>query len=558
MFGSSSKSSGNREPAVLFSSLRLRRDDQAPRGAVDREMKLSKGLVVPLLVEMTTFAKRWIGSWLATYGSSPLGTGCIPFTLFFLVVGYKLYDGASVLPVWPWVLGDSSSYLEFSEIRPHGYPLLLAVFQHTTGSLKYLPQFRFGLYDASLAALAVAVALRVGSALAAFPAFLLGEQVPALAFDGVMSDAIFASLLAFGAASFFLYRHRGKIIWLGAASLFVGAAATCRTIGYVPLACLWAWALFAFMALAPSQRWGLGSRTALLAIVPAALALSIAAGSNLYRHGDFRIGTWGGVSLLGKGLVLASPLPAADPMSRFNSLAEATSKARATLDEIEDPVLSMLVTRQYYEYLRWFIAWKMLPDLDNEWRAGDGVEMEKTARDLALAYVRQDPAGYLRLSLADYGALWLVPGVLTKPEAEILRDRYARLRDVVFLRAFAETAEGKSEYYSVIPKPHPALKVYAIRLGSFLFLTLSSGMLMYLLWTRRRATGKFLDLILVCLVVHLSYVAIALTEAGLERYVSGTWPLLCAAISAIVFQGSEFAWRKALRLARSFWSSTKP
>ena len=449
----------------------------------------------------------------------------------------------------PWIAGDAFSYLEFSDIRPHGYPLMLEVFQKITGGLRYLPHVQLGLYYASLAALALAVALRVGSVVAAIPVFLLGQAAPELPFSGVMSDAIFASLLAFGAASFFLYQNRGQILWVGAASLLVGAAATCRTIGYVPLACLWVFALFAIAALPSNQRRGLGVKIALFAIVPALLALSIAAASNLHRNGDFRIGSWGGVSLLGKGLVLASPLPPANPMSRFNPLAEVTSRARATLDEIENPVLAMLVTRQYYEYLRWFIAWKMIPDLDPKWRTSTGVEIEKTARDLALAYIRQDPAGYTKLSLNDYGSLWLVPRVLTRREVISLKDDYSRIRDVVFLREFAKTPEGKVEYYSVIPSPTPRMKVYVIRVGSFMFLALSAGMMMFLIWTRFRVASQIADLIFVSVVIHLSYVAIALSDAGFERYVSATWPLLSAAISGMVFRGFQLFGPRWLGLA---------
>ena len=484
-------------------------------------------------------------------GGGLLGTGWIPIGLFLIVAAFECYKLASRFSVMPWIFGDSSSYLEFSDIRPHGYPLVLQAFQEVTGGLAYLPQFQIGLYYASLAALAIAVALRVGSIVAAIPVLLLGEQAPPLPFDGVMSDAIFASFLAFGAAAFFLYQHRGQILWLGAASLLVGAAAACRTTGYVPLACLWGLALFAIASLSSKQRRNLGVKIALFAIVPALLALSIAAASNLHRNGDFRIGSWGGASLLGKGLVLASPLPATHPMSRFNPLAEVTSRARATLDEIQDPVLKMLVTRQYYDYLRWFVAWKMIPDLDPKWRTSTGVQMEKTARDLALAYIGQDPAGYLRLSLLDYGALWLVPRVLTGREAASLRDDYSRIQDVVFLREFAETAEAKNDYYSVIPSPMPRRNVYAIRAGSFLFLALSAGMAMVLFWTRFRGASQFLDLIFVSAVIHLSYVAIALSEGGgFERYVSATWPLLSAAISGMVFRGVQlFGSRSMGRLA---------
>jgi hypothetical protein len=455
----------------------------------------------------------------------------------------------------PWITGDAPSYLEFSDIRPHGYPLMLEVFQKITGGLKYLPLVQVILYYASLAALALAVALRVGSVIAALPVFLLGTQVPALPFDGVMSDAIFASLLAFGAASFFLYQHPGQIRWLGAASLLVGTAATCRTIGYVPLACFWVCAVVAIAALPPTTRPGLRVKLVVSAIVPALLALSIAAGSNLHRNGDFRIGSWGGVALLGKGLVLASPLPPTYAMSHFNPLAEVTSRARATLDEIQDPILKMLITRQYYEYLRWFIAWKMIPDLEPKWQHSTGVEIEKTARDLALAYIRQDPAGYFRLSLMDYGALWLVPRMLTAQEVILLRDKYSRISDVVFLREFAQTPEGKIEWYTVIPPPTPRLKVYAIRGGSFLFLALSAGMAIFLVGTRFREGSRFLDLVFVSLVIHLSYVAIALFEGGFERYMSATWPLLSAAISGIAFRGFQLFKHRWLYLSEQYRGS---
>src|SRR5260370_13376512 len=121
----------------------------------------------------------------------------------------------------------------------------------------------------------------------------------------VLSEPLYAAATtaACGALVFYVIRPSGAV--LIAASAFLGTAIICRTIGFVLIPA------FLISVLWHNRRRGAGLAPILVfAIVPIGIISGTAAMSNLLHNASFSIGSAGGVSLLGKGLLLARPLPA--------------------------------------------------------------------------------------------------------------------------------------------------------------------------------------------------------------------------------------------------------
>jgi hypothetical protein len=192
----------------------------------------------------------------------------------------------------------------------------------------------------------------------------------------------------------------------------------------------------------------------------------------------------------------------------------------------------MLMERQYYEYLRWY---KILPEFDYRWLAwrqsNSLYDRQKLAFALSKEYIANDIEGYAKLVLLDYASLWIMPHVLTTSEQLALQRKWEQLGEVAFLKSFERTADRSSDYYAVVPHPQSATRVWLFRLVSGSFLLVSLLMPIVLLIqpypVSRTVTVCF---ILIGLIVHTTYLATALVEAGLERYVFPTWPVMIVAL----------------------------
>jgi hypothetical protein len=440
-----------------------------------------------------------------------------------VAVGVAAGAGAlSDLPVDPMLVTDSASYLTFSPVRPHGYPLFLAAYREFAPNLAYLPAAQGVLAVASVTFLSVAVGWRLASFPAALVVFALlwWHFDPSAAYQ-LMSEALYAPALTGGAASFVLYAMRKRPGWLVLAGTCVGLAMVSRSIGY---------ALVPALLLGVLVAEGLGVRTALrrlaISLVPVALLGGAAAASNFVQNGSFAIGSTGGVSLLGKALVLARPLPD----GRFAEvawLARPAEQVREALDRTPDLMLRALLARQYYEYLRWELAWPRFLETWPEWSRAGVAERARLASSLAWAQLRADPLGYARLAATDYLALWAMPRHLTDAEHERMVNVLESLGELVFLSDFRRTEEGALEYYQIVPPPRAAAAVWGGRALAALFWAVSLPTLFLL--AKPRLARCVPDLVFLVAAVHVSYAVTALNEAAIERYVAATWPPLVAA-----------------------------
>lgn len=430
------------------------------------------------------------------------------------------------LPVRPFFSPDSASYIGFSALRPHGYSLFLAAYRLFSEDLVRLPTIQLALHMASIFVLCAAVGRRLNN-------FLLSGGLLILAYihlgkaevSEVMSDWLYASAVTAACAMLILYSRRPSPSLLIATSVFIGLAITFRTIGYVLVPAFLLPIIFHARPLRRNLVTLFG-----YAILPIAALYCLASMSNFVRHGEFAIGSWGGMSLLGKGLVLSKPLPNSAALAETNWLAERAEPVRAAVNRIGNPVLRALVARQYYAYLRWWLAWPEFEKSWPAWRSASEAERGHLARQLALAYVVREPRGYLGLVALDYMSLWLVPRLFTPDEVSRLKGQLQAIGELPFLSKFAETKEGKYEYYQIVPPPTDAFYVYGNRLTVIAFWGLSLTSLPLLLVPRYRVAvvRSMPDLLFIMLAVHGTYLMTASVEAGIERYIMPTWSMMLA------------------------------
>jgi hypothetical protein len=460
------------------------------------------------------------------------------FYIFVLLSAAWVATLDTNLPSAPLIETDSESYLTFADYRPHGYPILLALLSALFGGLQHLPAIQCSVFFCSVILLGVAVSLRVNSILAAPVVLTISAMAPGIYFTSVMSDTMFSSFTTAGAAFLVLFAHRGGAASILLASLSFGEAAATRTIGYVPL--------FIFFILAGiaslrdnNSLWRLAALP-----IPALIVLSFAATSNFVHNGRLSIGSYGGASLLGKGLVLARPLPDGQVFSPLNWTTQDGEQARDAIARAPSFTLKMLMTRQYYEYLRWFDFWDKATERWPQWRFATDREQGILAGDLAKAYIAQDIPGYAKLVLLDYFSLWLVPRVLTKQETALLTEEYDKMPEEPLLRAFSRTPTGSIEYYRVIPAPMRRLYVYSMRAVSIGFVIVSIFSLVWFFIADRTSQARNLDMLFLITAVHATFFSICLVEAGLERYAGAMWPLLAAGLSLAIFRVGKLGFAK--------------
>lgn len=485
-----------------------------------------------------------VAQWLAFDGRRRLVLATLAAVWFWLL--------NAAAPVLPLATPDSAAYIEFSAARPHGYSWFLALYRALVREdLAYLPSVQLAAYVGSLFLLAAAVGRRTASFPAAAAVLLLaclctrtGEA------EELMSDALYAAALISATAFMILHAARPNSALLVLAGVGIGIAIAFRTIGYAlapPL--LIAAVLHARASGRPASR-------AFVAAALPALALYCAAATSQYvRHGEFGVGSAGGTSLLGKGLVLARPLDGASSLPVLAGLAEMAAPVRSALRRIDDPLLETLVARQYHEYLRWYIAF---PELAREWplwREASEARRARLAARLALAYIAQDPAGYARQAAIDFLGLWTMPRWLFGPELERLRDELDRLGELPFLTDFSKTHEGRYEFYRILPsRPEPLLALL-LRTSSTAFWAFSIGLFLAFAHRRSRPIAwRSPDLLFAALAVHAVYFGTALTESAHERYLTPTWPLLIAA----PILASAIATRRSRDRVRQAPATTEP
>jgi len=144
--------------------------------------------------------------------------------------------------------------------------------------------------------------------------------------------------------------------------------------------------------------------------------------------------------------------------------------------------------------------------------------------------VAEDPAGYLHRTAVDFVGLWAMPRWLTGGEQRAAAIEVERLGRLPYLSSFAETAEGKLDYYKIVPSPRGLALVFTFRAVVIAFWSLTIGFVVLAAnrhWRKELRTAS--DILFMLLALHAVYLGTAIMEGVHDRYTMPTWPLLAAA-----------------------------
>jgi hypothetical protein len=429
----------------------------------------------------------------------------------------------------PWFTPDSEGFVSFSPVRPHGYSLLLATYRTVAPDYAYLPLAQWLFFGCAALLLCLAVARRLDSVLAgAILLALILLYSPELEAFQVMSDPPYAALVTLAVASITSFTVRRRATLLIGAAWLLAYAMIVRPIGFA-LVPAYVAALFTVTDFRARRALPL----LVLCLLPFPFVYAAACTSNLVHNGQFRVGSLGGLSLLGKGLVLATPRGTSGPLGDVDWIATYGREARDGIRRVRHPLLRASVQRLYYEYLRWFVVLPALEANSPVWRSADATRRAGIDTELALGYIRGDPAGYLGLAAHDYASLWLASRVITPREKMVHEMELASIGELPLLSEFIrQRPEAAVEYYRIVPRARHWAYVGLTRLlvVAFLATSLAFAIGVALSRDRRRALRVRLDLLVIIGGIHTTYVVTALVEGAHERYLAPTWPMLMAGI----------------------------
>lgn len=440
---------------------------------------------------------------------------------------------AARLPASPTLTNDSLGYLEIDAHRPPAYGWFLHVLDRAGligPELVGLPLVQTGLISAGLLAFAWQLAGLLRAPWLCLLTLLVWAHVGTFeATRWVASEGLFLPLVLLGSAAAIAYARRDTTARLVLASACFALAALTRTSGaaFLLLPVLLA-------ALDGRLRFGAVLRRAAVAAGVSAALLAGGMWANQQRHGHFEIGSNAGISLLGKGLLVLSPGPHADPVAE--RMAPLAAQAREAVDKAPGFIASLRAQAQAYEALRWpdlppdvgsdYAAW-----LRSQVEAGEALRwphffliaahfrpeftadgfrsMNAVSARFARAAIADQPLAYLRLAARDWAALNLYPHVWPFGNG-------ASARLPPFDACDVPPADCWALFRLAIPLPY-ALSMLAVSAAGLL-----AALVLLVGWggraLRRALAPPERAMVSFALVVHASLAATALFEAGLWRY----------------------------------------
>lgn len=425
----------------------------------------------------------------------------------------------------PWFTPDTEDYLLLAAHRPPGYGLFLNGLRLIGfgEELRFLPQLQAVALVGALAAFAHAV----GRSLCSLPAGLAVLGLPWLqpvvghATASVMTEALFLAA-TLGAAALCLSATplRSRVL-LGIGAC-LGAAFLLRTAGFAIAA-----AVLLFLVVVLRVGW----RGLTLVLAPMFAAWLLGAAVQAQVNGRFALGSFGGVSLIGKGAFLArddARLPEA-----LQGLPQAAAEARDLVAAAPNWRLAERLRLQAYEDLRFKWIWPRAEAGLRGWNPQDPSSWTALSGPLAMGLIRADPAGYTRLVAQDYVALFTWPELTSR--AAIVEDRdflLARPRTLIAADCDLATAP---DCWPVLPWV-PALPLWRV-LQVIAVLALPLSLLVLLAGATaacRLAPWPGRVLLLSALLIQAQAVATALAEGGLLRYATPLAPFITALAAAAV------------------------
>ncbi len=325
------------------------------------------------------------------------------------------------------------------------------------------------------------------------------HQAPA----SVMSESLFEFFILTGLGLQIRSVRRDSAGSLAGAAVCFALAAGTRTSGAVFL-------LLPLLAALLDRRRNVVAatvRTGRAALAGGLVVLVLMAG-NWLQNDRFEIGSWSGMSLLGKGLLLTAPSDVPDLPPPASGVVSAAANLRAVINAQPDLAARLRAQDQAYQDLRFPL---FFPAAEQSWPAWAGSDWRMRGK-LALAYseavIEHHPGMYLRLWANDWLSLVLYPqlwpawatanadGALF-PACRIHSNCWVLERDDVHARTLLDML----------------LVSLAGAIGGGVLLVFRAGPVL-----TRRADPELALFWTMALVLHISLLGTAAFEAGLVRY----------------------------------------
>ncbi len=444
------------------------------------------------------------------------------------------------LPVVAITTGDSAEYLALSAQRPPLYGLLLRAWQGLHGSFDDLPLAQFLLLGGALLACAMELARLLRFALLGFalvPLVLMHPVGHDIA-RWMMSESLFLSCVLGGIGLHLRFVRRGGAAGLVGAALLFGLAAITRSTGLalLPLPLLAA-LLDRRRPMLGAAKLGAGCGVAMVLVLLAGMAV------NARLNQRFEIGSFAGIALLGKALLLLQPddlamLPAAAAVTLPE--AEQARLRIARQPELAARLRAQLQSTQDLRYASFFPAalaqWPA-------WAAADWRERSSLGQAMALRLIAAHPAAFAGLWLNDWLALVLYPTYWPAWASTEAPDR------------LAFPACGRNDNCWALERydigvvgwlPLLLVSIAGLLAGSVLLLRCGWPVL------RRRATPKAVLGCGLALVIHATLLLSAATEAGFARYAAPVHAMNVVLVlglldGALAWPGWRRLWHRAAR-----------
>jgi hypothetical protein len=413
---------------------------------------------------------------------------------------------ARKLPLLPGTTGDSAAYLQQAAFRPPFYGWLLESYQRFTGGLEHLPLTQLALLAAALAVFAIEFGRLLRSPLVG-PATVFATLLHTAVHDSpkyLLTEALFLVTVLLGLAMLCRFARRGQVAALLVAAGCFGLATLTRSTGmaFLPLPVIVA--LFD-----PRLRWRLAMLRGALAGLAVLGVLLVGMGWTALRHGHFEIGSWAGVSLLGKALVLIEPEDARRLPLAVGFTEEAAADSRRLIAAQPDLAARLRAQVQVSGDVRFPVFWMAAEAFWPEWRAADLRGKGKLAMQLARALVAAHPMDYVRLWANDWLSLVVHPAYWPAWATAVPADR-----SVFRFCGELDTCWGLERF------DLPAFGLIPL-IGVSVLGTLAAAVLIPVLgWRalRRQASPVAVLMLGMALVVHASLLATSAFEAGHVRY----------------------------------------
>ncbi len=324
-----------------------------------------------------------------------------------LLAGLLVLRMARKIPLLPEPTADSAAYLAQAAYRPPLYGALLQAWQALFGGLEHLPMAQLLLLGAALGWFGVELA-RLLRRWWAGPAAILVTLLHTAVHDSptwLLTEAVYLAIILAGLALLCRHAHRPRPgALLGAAACF-GLATLARSTGLVFVVLPLLLALFdRRLPLWPALK------TALAAALVVAGVLAGGMAATWQRHGHFELGSWSGISLLGKALLLAQPEDAARLPPPVAATLPMVLRNRALLAAQPDLAARLRAQVQSSGDLRFGAFWPAAEASWPAWQAADDRGKGQLALALDRALIAAHPWEYLTLWAHDWLALVIHPG----------------------------------------------------------------------------------------------------------------------------------------------------